>query len=211
MADASHELRTPVTILRSAAEVNVHSASNDEQREFAGDVLAESLRMGQIVEDLLALARSDEPDETDGGQHRTVDLDDVIRDEVGRPRSTGIDASGVTPVQVVGDPVALGRLVAHLLDNADRHAAARIRIELRAFDGEAELLVDDDGAGIPEADRERVFERFTRLDDARTRDAGGSGLGLAVVSATAGAHGGRVEVVDSPLGGGRFRVVFPTA
>ena len=201
----SDDIWTPVLFLTAK------DGEYDETDGFAmgaDDVLAESVRMGQIVEDLLLLSRTDE---TDGGQYRTVDFDDMVRDEVGRPRSTKVEASGVTPVQVIGDPVALGRLVAHLLDNATRHADEKVQVSLRVTPDGAELLVDDDGGGIPEADRERVFERFTRLDDARTHDTDNTKLSLAMVAATAETHGGRVKATDSSLGGAKLRVVLPLA
>jgi signal transduction histidine kinase len=122
-----------------------------------------------------------------------------------------VDDSGVAAARVQGDRGALSRLVRNLADNAARHARSRLAVSVSAADGEAVLRVDDDGPGVPAADRERVFERFTRLDEGRARGAGGSGLGLALVRTVAAAHGGTVRVLDAPLGGARFEVRLPGA
>jgi len=110
---------------------------------------------------------------------------------------------------VDGDPDALSRIVRNLVDNAARHAAGRVALSLGEEDGRVVLTVDDDGPGIPEADRERVFERFVRLDGARARDDGGSGLGLAIVAELVAAHGGTVVAAANPLGGARVEVILP--
>ena len=99
----------------------------------------------------------------------------------------------------------------HLLDNAARHGETQVRIGLRSDEGQVELTVDDDGPGVPTADRERIFERFARLDDARTRDRGGAGLGLAVVAESVRAMAGTVTVEDASIGGARFIVRWPAA
>ena len=100
-------------------------------------------------------------------------------------------------------------MLQNLGDNAARHAAGHLALSVAERDGQVVLAVDDDGTGIPKADRERVFERFVRLDDARARDDGGSGLGLAIVAELVAAHGGTVAVASSPLGGARVRVALP--
>jgi signal transduction histidine kinase len=115
----------------------------------------------------------------------------------------------VSAGRIHGDPAALRRLVRNLADNAARHAGDRLAFSLAERDGVVLLEVDDDGPGIPEADRRRVFERFVRLDGARARDDGGSGLGLAIVAELVAAHGGAVVVATSPLGGARFEVTLP--
>jgi signal transduction histidine kinase len=119
-------------------------------------------------------------------------------------------ANGVDLV-VVGSVGQLQRALANLVDNAERHARSQVRIGTADRDGCAELWVDDDGPGIAPADRERVFERFTRLDDGRSRDQGGSGLGLAVVRSIVSRHHGRVWAEDSPLGGARLVISLPIA
>jgi signal transduction histidine kinase len=111
--------------------------------------------------------------------------------------------------RVDGDAAQLGRVVRNLADNAARHAASRVVFELRQRDGAVVLRVDDDGPGVPVDERQRIFARFTRLDDARTRNTGGSGLGLAIVAEIVAAHGGAVTVADAPAGGARFEVRLP--
>ena len=103
------------------------------------------------------------------------------------------------------------RVITHLLDNAARHAASTVEVSLRADGDTVYLLVDDDGPGVPVHERERIFERFVRLDEARQRDEGGAGLGLAVVQTVVTASGGTITVSDSPLGGARFQVELPEA
>ncbi|WP_206051845.1 sensor histidine kinase [Nocardioides ferulae] len=210
VADASHELRSPLASIRQSAEVaRAHPAALPDG-ELADTVLEESLRMQRLVEQLLLLTRADE-----GGlarMHREVDLDDLVLAEARRVRRDGlaVDASGVGAARVDGDPLALAQVVRNLVDNAARHARSTLRLTLgpdRA--GAVELVVEDDGAGIPADQRERVFERFVRLDEARARDAGGSGLGLAIVREIVLAHGGTVGVTDSPVGGARFSVRLP--
>ena len=213
VADASHELRSPVAIIRQHAEVALAHPDRMTIEELATTVLAEDVRVQHLVEDLLLLARSDDPD----GQkvYRTIDLDDVVFEEVARVRATStlrVDQSAVSAGRVVGDIGRLRRVVRNLVDNAMRHADSAIRLSLTADDDEVVLVVSDDGSGIPEEDRERVFERFIRLDEARARDDGGSGLGLATVADIVSGHHGQVAVTaDEALGGARFEVRLPAA
>ena len=210
VADAAHELRSPVATLRQHAEVALDHPATTDVPELAGIMRSEALRLQALVDDLLLLARSDE-----GALARideAVDVDGVVDAVAGRvdppPR---LDRREVSGGQVRGDPASLERLVTNLVDNARRHAATTVAIDVHEDDdGSVTLLVDDDGPGIPPADRARVFERFVRLDEARSRDAGGSGLGLAIVAAVARLHGATVAIDDSPLGGARVRVVFPS-
>lgn len=117
-----------------------------------------------------------------------------------------MDGSAISAARVLGDERVLAGVVRNLVDNAVRHASTRVAVSLTEHDGSAVLTVDDDGTGVPEDERERVFERFVRLDEARSRDAGGAGLGLAIVRDAVRAHGGDTTVVTSPLGGARFVV-----
>jgi signal transduction histidine kinase len=227
VADASHELRSPVATLRQHAEVALAHPGSSDDGDLADTVLAEALRLQHLIDDLLLLARAD----ADGLvlRRRPVDLDDLVLDEVRRLRSTTdleVDAAGVSAGGVDGDAAALARVVRNVVDNAARHAARRVRLTLTAT-GEAAgdvggdgggggggagavvLAVEDDGPGIPEAERARVFERFVRLDDARARDGGGSGLGLAIVAEVVAAHGGTVAIADAGLGGARVEVRLP--
>lgn len=209
VADASHELRSPLASLRQAAEVAHAHPDALPEGELAETVLEESVRMQALVNQLLALTRAGE------GRGRVaredVDLDDLALAEVRRVGRSGlaVDTSGVAAGRVHGDPVALGQVVRNLVDNAARHATGRIAVTVAQEADRVVLAVDDDGPGIPEADRERVFERFVRLDEARARDAGGSGLGLAIVREVVTGHGGSVVVEASALGGARFVVRLP--
>lgn len=210
VADASHELRSPVASLRQHAEVALAHGDRIDAGQLAEVVLAESTRMQRLVDDLLLLARADE-----GSLQRVrrpVDLDDVVFAEARRLRDLGVvrvDTSTVGAARVHGDEVPLGRVVRNLADNAARHAASSVAFALETRGADVVLHIDDDGAGIPAADRQRVLERFVRLDEGRSRDAGGAGLGLAIAAEVVAAHGGTVAVADSPLGGARITVHLP--
>ena len=139
-----------------------------------------------------------------------IDLDDVVLSEAERSRRLPVDVAAVSAGRVRSTPEQATRIVAHLLDNAARYGNERVAVGLRTTDdGAVTLWVDDDGPGIAPGDRQRVFERFTRLEEARTRDAGGAGLGLSVVAALVSESGGSVEARNSPLGGARLTVKFP--
>jgi signal transduction histidine kinase len=210
VADASHELRSPVASIRQHAEVALAHPGRTTTAELAATVLAEDLRIERLVEDLLLLARADE--HALPARRRQVDLDDLVFDEARRLRDATclrIEVGEVSAGRVDGDAEGLRRVLRNLGDNAARHASSRISFALGERDGTAVLVVDDDGPGIPEADRERVLERFVRLDDARARDAGGSGLGLAIVAELVAAHGGTVALAGGPLGGARVEVSLP--
>jgi signal transduction histidine kinase len=206
ISDASHELRSPVAVMRNDAEVALRHPDTTDARELAAVVAGESSRMSAIIDDLLALARHDErvAPPTD-----EVDLDDIVFGEAARTRRVRVDCSRVSAGRVRGRHDELTRLVSHLLDNATRHAATSVTVELHTTATGVELVVDDDGPGVDAADRERIFERFARLDDARTRDEGGAGLGLAVVRSIAERSRGTVTADQSPTGGARFTVSFP--
>ncbi|MFJ3382351.1 sensor histidine kinase [Curtobacterium sp. NPDC090217] len=206
VADASHELRSPIASVRQHASVAAAHPDRIGVGELAEVVTAENDRLARLVDGLLVLSKLDERGVADG---RAVDLDDLVLAEVSRVRSAGlvsIDGSGVGPARVLGDPAVLSRVVRNLVDNAVRHASGRIALGVRAEGTWAVLTVDDDGVGVPGPERDRVFERFVRLDEARSRDDGGSGLGLAIVRDAVRAHGGSVVIEDAPLGGARFVV-----
>jgi signal transduction histidine kinase len=213
VADASHELRSPIAAIRTQAEAALAAPDDTDAAELAAGVLAEAERMGVLVDDLLSLARHDEALAPPGA---VVDLDDVVLDEARRPRRVRVDTHKVSAGRVRCRPDELTRVVTHLLDNAARHAESTVAVSLVTTTDEHDndivrLAVDDDGPGVPAEDRERIFERFVRLDDARQRDSGGAGLGLAVVATVARSCGGEVSVTDSDLGGARFVLTLPAA
>ncbi|PPF15473.1 two-component sensor histidine kinase [Rathayibacter sp. AY1D7] len=209
VSDASHELRSPVAALRQTAEVALAHPDRLDSARLARTVAEESVRLGGLIEGLLLLARADEARLAVAAA--PVDLDDLALGEVRRLRDSGarVDASGISPVQAVADEALLSRALRNLVDNAVRHRSSQLALSTRIDGAEAVLAVDDDGPGIPAAECERVLERFVRLDEGRARDAGGSGLGLAIVAGIARAHGGRVVVGDSALGGARVEVRVP--
>lgn len=210
VSDASHELRSPLATIRQHAELAQLHPDATSVDDLAGVVHDEGLRMQELVDALLLLTRLDEQAAL---REDLVDLDDLALAEVRRLRAGGatVDGSGIRAARVRGDARLLGQLVRNLADNAARHARSAVAIGVTGRGAEVVLTVDDDGAGVPPDERDRIFERFVRLDEARARDAGGSGLGLAIVRAIAEAEGGGVRVEDSPLGGARFSVVLPAA
>lgn len=204
VADAAHELRSPLTNMRTELEVaqRLPDTSTDWPA-LAGDLLTDVERLSRLVDDLLLLARSD--DGAAAGRPLTarieeVDLAQLVADVAARyPAVVFLPPAGCHTV--AGEPDALARVVANLLDNAVRHAASRVTVAVAEDDpSHRRITVTDDGPGIPAADRERVFDRFTRLDDARARDAGGSGLGLAIVRELVRRHGGTVTLGDAGPG-----------
>ncbi len=214
VSDASHELRSPIASIRQHAEVAAAHPDRTDVGEFSDVVRSEAVRLQDLVTGLLELSRLDEGGT---GTRRPVDLDDLALDAVARARArvpagaTGdstirVDGSGISAARVLGDERLLTGVVRNLVDNAVRHAVSRVTVALVERDGAAVLTVDDDGAGVPAGERDRVFERFVRLDEARSRDAGGAGLGLAIVRDAVRAHGGEATVTDSSLGGARFVV-----
>jgi signal transduction histidine kinase len=209
VAAAAHELRTPITNLRAQLETARERDDDVDWQRVSGDVLNQTVRMQHLAEQLLLLARLDREDFVP--RAKAVDLDDLVDRVVtvrGR-RDRSIDLTRLQPVQVRGDPTLLEHAVANLVDNALRHAHATVRIGTARSDGHVAILVEDDGPGIPRDRRADVLRPFTRLDDARDRDAGGAGLGLAIANDVAIAHGGTVEIGDSALGGAALRIVLP--
>jgi signal transduction histidine kinase len=209
VSDASHELRSPLSAVITAAEVSAADPSGALWEQRLETVLVESNRMRFLVDNLMTLAKADSHDLDLRAED--VDLDDLVETEAGqlRSRSAHRIASGVSPVRVTGDPRRLAQVVRNLLENADRHARTTIEVSLSAGPGAAVLWVDNDGEVIEESMRQRVFERFVRLDDSRSRDHGGSGLGLAISAEIVHAHGGTISAAESPSGWCRFEVVLP--
>jgi signal transduction histidine kinase len=212
VADASHELRSPVAAIRTELEVAQLTAKPEDWQAVAERLLGEEARLEAVIADLLLLASLDEEH---GGERVSIDLTELAEEEARRRvpdrEGVGIDVETGAPALVDGNRTQLRRAITNLLDNAGRHARTTVRIAVHQRDGRVRLLVDDDGPGIPEEDRERVFERFTRLDAHRARDGatGGAGLGLSLVRRIAQLHGGTASVDDAPLGGARLVVDLP--
>jgi len=211
VADASHELQSPLTAIRAQVEVALAHPENVRWEELGADVLEDCDQTEQLVRGLLFLARADEV----GTSRATepLDFDDVVLEEVARARvgaGVAVDTTAVSGAPVRGNREDLRRLVRNLVENAVRHAAHAVRLELSLVDGRARLDVVDDGPGVPADERERVFDRFYRADDARARGAGGTGLGLAIARAIAEGHGGTLSLADGD-GGAHFVLHLPSA
>lgn len=196
-SDASHELRTPIAGLRANLE---DAAAHPEDTDLVTTVksaLRDTDRLESIVTDLLLLARLG----TARAIQEVLDLGELVRQEIElRPPRVHIETHLPDGVIVQAVSVQMRRLLANLLDNAERYAQEVITVGLRRDGDQAVLTITDDGLGIAPEDRERVFERFTRLDSARGRDTGGTGLGLPIARDIAVAHGGGLRVEDSPRG-----------
>ncbi|MEU9571476.1 HAMP domain-containing sensor histidine kinase [Streptomyces massasporeus] len=199
VADASHELRSPIASLRTQLEV---AAAHPELLDLDGAV-EDTVRLQRLAADLLLLARLDAGERPGDAE---VDLAGLAREAAeGRTRVT-VDAE---PVEVAGSRGQLGRVLANLLDNAQRHARSDVTVSVRREGDRAVVGVADDGDGVPEGDRERIFERFVRLDSARSRDDGGAGLGLAIARDVAVRHGGTLTAEQGPAGGALFELRLP--
>ena len=216
VADASHELRSPLTNMRAQLEVDLARPDASQPLQTEQAVLEETIRLERLVDDLMHLARGDV-----AGTIRSepVDLDDIVFREIERVRAQGgpaIDSSLVSGAQLEGDRDQLTRAVRNLLENAVRHAASRVTVALAEHGqggggaGELTLSVEDDGPGIAAEARERVFERFARLSDSRSRDGGGVGLSLAITPDIVSRHRGEIFVDPAYETGARFVVRLPT-
>ncbi|MGH9684899.1 MAG: sensor histidine kinase [Candidatus Acidiferrales bacterium] len=216
-ADASHELRSPISVMRTSAELTLRkSRSENEYREALSQILHEAERVSQLIEQLLVLARADS-----GAAAMPLQRTNLTAsiEKAYRQSSVFAEAKQVksfervpeTPVWVRGDPASLERLFLILLDNAVKYTqpGGRIEVRLDTENGFAFADILDSGIGITSEDIPRVFERFYRADRARSRDTGGSGLGLAIGRWIAEAHGGEIRVQSEPGKGSSFRVKLP--
>jgi signal transduction histidine kinase len=243
VADAAHELRSPLANMRTQLEVAQRLADQTDWPAVADDLLADNERLARLVDDLLLLARLDEasgsagwPDSSSavepgpsqrlsidagptpaalsggsdpgsagsrppgGRRAEPVEIGDLLSQVAQRYPSPPVTVTPPgEPLWTAGEPDALRRVIANLVDNAVRHARSRVVLAADSDGAYHRITVTDDGPGIPAMDRERVFGRFTRLDDARARDGGGSGLGLAIVRQLVRQHGGSVQLVDAPI------------
>ena len=195
VSDAAHELRSPLAAVRATVEVALEHPGTYDVTALAGDVHAQVLRLQRLVDDLLQLAAVGAAP----GRQEPVDLR-RLAEQVAAGRGA-VRGQG----EVVSDPDALRRVLSNLVDNAVRHARSQVLVTVT----DRLVVVEDDGAGVPAADRARVFERFTRLEAGRDRDSGGTGLGLAISRESARALGGDVLLEESGQGGARFVLQLP--
>jgi signal transduction histidine kinase len=220
VSDTAHELRSPIASIRAQLEVALDHPGGQDWASTARDVLADTLRLSRLTEDLLLLARLDEQaDQGDMGRHgQPLDLGELARAVVARYADSPVPVTAVTEVTAEPDETApvpgnrdrLDRMLVNLIDNAIRYAKSSVTVSVSQSGSWVEVAVTDDGPGIDEGDRERAFDRFARLDDARTRcddDAGGAGLGLAIVRATAQSHAGTAHLESAPDGASGLRAV----
>lgn len=205
-SDASHELKSPLANIKALVET--HSSSDPSWNSVQRSMTQETDRLGELVDNLLFLATHQD---LRLRSTSSVALDELLFAEAELLSATTelrVDLGSVEPATVIGSANDLGRLVRNLVDNAARHAVERVGFSLGVDQGRTTLVISDDGAGVPVGKRAAVFERFTRLDDARARDAGGTGLGLSIVAQIAEAHGATVRIGDAELGGASFEVLF---
>jgi signal transduction histidine kinase len=200
VADAAHELRSPLTSMRTQLEVAQHLGEGGELTE---DLLADVARLSTLVEDLLLLARAGS-DTRNPPVREYVDVRALLVATAERYSGSRVPVSVTQgqPVYANVNSEELRRALSNLVDNAVRHAGSNVVLEVHAAGGSVVLTVVDDGPGIPAEERDRVFERFARLDDARDRDAGGTGLGLAIVKELLRRSDGSISLQDTPSGHG---------
>jgi heavy metal sensor kinase len=218
LADASHELRTPLTILQAELEAMLGDTRDEpEQREVAASALEEVERLRNIVESLFALSRLDAGEAMNRSD--LFDLGELVASTADQMSLLALDkhisirCETQEPLIVQGDRARLKQVAVNLLDNAIKYTpeGGEIRVRTAARNGTAVLEVADNGIGIPEGALPHLFERFYRVDKARSRQQGGAGLGLSIVKSICAAHSGRVEVQSKEGEGSSFRVELPLA
>jgi signal transduction histidine kinase len=212
VADASHELRSPLTRMRTELEVDLQHPTTADPAATQGSVLEEVIGLQQLVDDLLVLARSDSEPTTVVAAASTA-IGDVVAEAVQRtrwPDGLALDVAIGDSAMVTGRAGELERAIGNLLDNAIRHATTTVHIRVVTDDGSVSIGVEDDGPGIPAGDAERVFERFARLDAARSLDDGGAGLGLSIARDIVERHGGTLVVDSSVERGARLVITLPS-
>ena len=215
-ADASHELRTPLTVLRGELEAMAqHPRLNEEMRDTVGSSLEETERLTKIVESLLAISRLDAGEAQverigfDLAELAVMTTEQIRLLAEDKNIKLEVETNGMAPFE--GDPARIKQVIVNLVDNAIKYTpeGGEVRVSVRAENGHVVLLVEDNGTGIPAEALPHVFERFYRVDKARSRQMGGAGLGLAIVKSIVTAHGGQVTVESDEGRGSRFRVSLP--
>ncbi|HEY0347932.1 MAG TPA: heavy metal sensor histidine kinase [Pyrinomonadaceae bacterium] len=216
VADASHELRTPLAVLRGETEVALaQPRSIDEYKASLNLIKDEAEQLSRIVEDLFLLAR--QPFDTPAIMRERVSLDKVVGEcaraaqVLAARKNLKLTVNANNPLSLIGDDELLQRMILNLLDNAVKYtpAGGEVSLDLNAHNGDARITVRDTGIGIPEKDQPHVFDRFYRVDKARSRAMGGAGLGLSIAHWIAEAHGGTISVESQPGRGSAFTVELP--
>jgi len=210
VGDASHEMKSPITTLRTMVDVAERDPAVLDVAEFMSDLDEEVARMERLVLDLLTLARADEGAHT--ADPAAFDLSvtaAAVATAASNPGGIVIDTGGLVPVHALGRRTHLEQAIRNVVDNAIRHATATVWLETWPAGANGVVAVSDDGPGIGEADTERIFERFVRLDESRTRETGGTGLGLAVARAAVRAMGGELRLGPTLHGGATFEISLP--
>jgi heavy metal sensor kinase len=215
-ADASHELRTPLTAIRSVGEVALQNGGDTRyHRDVIGSMLEEVYRLTHLVDSLLILSRADSGHlPLERSEVRLLDLateSAVLLEVLAEEKKQSLEIEGDQSLTVVGDPLILRQALVAIIHNAVKYSPTRghIRVRVGASNGDALVEIHDDGPGIPPEHRAKVFERFYRVDKARTRDDGGGGLGLSIAEWAVRAHGGQIELECDPEPGCTFRIRLP--
>jgi len=222
VANASHELKTPITAIRGLTETMLDDPSMDDETRlrFVERISAQSMRLSVLVTDLLAISRL-EADQAEQ-KHDLIDMQELVKRSVSAAKAACVekqlelsldpdDTISDMKAMTVGDMQSLSQMVDNLLDNAVKYtpSGGQVSVRLTASDHQIQLQVSDTGIGIDNLARQRIFERFYRVDKARSRDLGGTGLGLSIVKNIAEQHGGAVQL-ESELGvGSTFTVTLP--
>lgn len=208
VSDASHELRSPITATLATLETTSANDASERWESISATLTREQTRLARLVDDLLFLASADEG--AGPASDESVDLDELVLAEAQRPHGVNVEAHIGSPFRVVGNERLLRRCLTNLVDNAAHHADALVTVSIEVNpDGSATIAVLDDGPGVPTDHLDLIFERFTRIDDARNRQEGGAGLGLAIARHIAKAHNAELVATNRPEGGAQFELRFP--
>ena len=213
VSDASHELRTPLTVIRGYSEILQKDNIDQSQRDRAASrIETESLRMEKLVKDLLTLTRADSIGQLN---FKPIDLkiiiEDYFKDLTEKNSSRSIVFTGQRTAVVNCDEDSMRQLFSNISQNILRHTPSDAKVEVKISQNESntEIIIDDSGPGIPAALRSQVFERFSRLDESRSRDTGGFGLGISIIKSVVDKHKGQIFLEDSAFNGLRIRLIFP--
>jgi len=213
VSDASHELRTPLTVIRGYSEILQKDNIDQSQRDRAASrIETESLRMEKLVKDLLTLTRADSIGHLN---FKPIDLkiiiEDYFKDLTEKNSSRSIVFTGQRTAVVNCDEDSMRQLFSNISQNILRHTPSDAKVEVKISQNESntEIIIDDSGPGIPAALRSQVFERFSRLDESRSRDTGGFGLGMSIIKSVVDKHKGQIFLEDSAFNGLRIRLIFP--